>query len=199
MLIIGLTGPTGAGKSTVGKILTELGFHHIDGDLVSREVTVAGSDALCKIKEAFGSSVINEDGSLNRKLLGEIVFSNSDKLKLLNSIIHKYITYSINEKIKELNKTDCKGVIIDGAALFESSISDICDVIIAVISEAKKRRSLVMARDSIDAAQADRRISAQKSDKFYTNKADYIICNDSTIEELRKKTEDIAAKIMEDI
>lgn len=199
MFIIGLTGPTGAGKSTVGGILNEAGFYHIDGDKTSRDVTVKGSPALDEIKNAFGEGVISSDGSLDRKMLGSIVFSDKDKLNLLNKIIHKYITQNVKQKFKELEKSGYKGAVIDGAALYESGISSLCDKIIAVISSKERRLKLIMERDNITEAEAQKRIAAQKSDEFYTKGADYIIYNTGTAEDLRIKAKELAAKLTEDM
>jgi dephospho-CoA kinase len=105
MIVIGLTGGIGSGKSTVSDILKEQGIPVIDGDRIAREVVEPHMPAYDEIVRAFGTEVLQQDGTLNRKRIGEIVFSDPEKLSLLNSITHKEIYRVILERLESLKET----------------------------------------------------------------------------------------------
>ena len=127
MIVLGITGGSGCGKTAVCEHLMDLGIDVIDTDKVARMIVSPKMPALFEIEDEFGSAYLNEDGTLNRKKLGELVFSDPDKLLALNKITHKYITQYVLEYIK-----NCENdmVAIDGAVLLESEIATICDYII---------------------------------------------------------------------
>ena len=127
--IYGLTGMSGAGKSTVCDSFESAGFLIIDCDRLAREVVRKGRPCLDKLHRLFGDSVITKDGELDRRAMGNIVFSHSDKLALLNNTIYPYITY---EAISMCGNTDKHFVLLDAPTLFESGIDFISDGIISV-------------------------------------------------------------------
>ncbi len=180
-MIIGLTGQTGAGKSTVCHILSEMGFAIIDCDIVAREVTVNNKKLLENLASAFGIDILNADGSLNRKALAQKAFSSPQKTALLNSIIHPVILEEIEGRIKAC---DNKYVILDAPTLFESGADSLCDKIIAVIADEKIRLERILKRDDITQDQAQMRISAQGDDAFYIDKSDAVIYNNGSIEDV---------------
>lgn len=186
MLIIGLTGGSGVGKGLVSDIFEEAGFFHIDTDLDARAVVEKGSACLKELTEHF-DGILLEDGSLNRKALAGIVFSDHNKLDLLNKITHKYITERVKNKL-EKSKND--KAIIDGAALFESGIDKLCFKVIAVVSDKHLRIERIMKRDHLTLDEAKKRIDGQKDDNFYTSQADDVIINnedEKTLKENIKK------------
>ena len=159
MIVIGLTGATGAGKGCFGKTAREkYGFVHIDTDKTAREVVMPGEPCLEDIKAFFGNSVINDDGTLNRKKIGEIVFSDAEKLSFLNKITHHYITDRVNEIIEKARKNKETAVVIDAPLLFESGENELCDLTVGVIAEKKIRKSRIMSRDGISEEMAEKRI-----------------------------------------
>ncbi len=194
MFIIGITGGSGCGKSTVGEIFEQKGFRYIDTDKTARFITKKGQPALLEIKDYFGN-VFFENGELDRKALAKIVFSDNEKLEQLNKITHKYITANLKTELDECEKTGVKGVIIDGAALIESEINKLCDCCIFVTAPVKSRIKRIMARDGLTAEEAQRRIDGQKSDDFYKNACDYTIINDSGIEGLNKSVNEILKEL----
>ena len=196
MYIIGLTGGSGTGKGVVGSLFCEFGFYHIDADFDAKTATEEGSPCLSEIFDNF-DEVMQPDGTLDRKKLGDIIFSDSKKLELLNKITHKYIIESIIERIESLRDRRFKGVVIDGAALLESGFHKYCDKIIAVISPRDERIQRIADRDRIAESEAEKRIEGQKSDEFYTEKADYIIVNDGNIEKLKARVKKIAENILQ--
>lgn len=175
--VIGLTGPTGAGKTTVSKVLAQNGYFIIDADQVARKVVLPGSECLLKIAEVFGGEVLNLDQSLNRQALGGIVFSNKDKLKQLEGIIFPYIIRDIQQMIKQSEEQGNHIVILDAPTLFESGCDKLCDKVIVVIAPLNARLMRIVSRDSITFEQAMQRISAQQNDAFYTQRADFVVDN----------------------
>ncbi len=155
-ITIGLTGMTGAGKSLAASMLRERGFHVIDADEVGHRITDR-PQTLKEIKARFGEGVIRPDGSLDRKALGNIVFSDPQKLRVLNSITHPAIREAILREAEETGGA----VVIDGALLKECGLDQICDAVIRITAPASVRKKRIMERDGLAADEADRRIAAQ--------------------------------------
>lgn len=175
LLVIGLTGQTGAGKSTLAGVLAEQGIPVIDGDVAAREITVAGSLVLQELAVAFGQDILCEDGSLNRRLLGSRAFATKANTKKLNAITHPAITANIEKKIKELQKNGARAVVIDAAVLLESGLAERCDIIAVVTAPIDIRLERIMRRDGLSEAEAMKRIKAQPTDNYYFEKADIIL------------------------
>lgn len=173
-IILGLTGPTGAGKSTVAAFLREAGAEVLDGDQISREVTTPESPCLKELTDAFSSDILNEDGSLNRRRLGQIAFSDPEALALLNRITHKYITEEIGVRIK---KSENRVICIDAAALYESGLDQICDRVWVVLAEKETRKARILSRDGLTEDEAEKRMAAQKAD--YAEKDAVMIQNNA--------------------
>lgn len=187
--IFGLTGMTGAGKTTVCNVFKACGFYIINCDKVARAVTEKGKPCLKEIADNFGSEVILPDGNLNRRLTGNIVFNDKDKLLLLDSIIYPFITYDI---IKEIENTDSKYILLDAPTLFESGIDYICEKIVSVVCSLDNSINRIMQRDNITKEAALSRLKSQHSPDFYKDNSDFCIENNGTAEELTAKAKDIA-------
>lgn len=173
--LIGLTGKTGAGKSTVSKMLEGFGAFIIDGDKVAREVLNLSPDLELKLKAAFGSDIY-ENGVLLRKELAKRAFSSHENTELLNSIFHPVINKRLFELSNEAFKTHSVAVV-DAAAVIESGFYKSCDCLITVYAPESIRLKRIMRRDSLTKEEAMRRINAQKDDEFYFSKSDIIINN----------------------
>ena len=173
--LIGLTGKTGAGKSTVSKMLEGFGAFIIDGDKVAREVLNLSPDLELKLKAAFGSDIY-ENGVLLRKELAKWAFSSHENTELLNSIFHPVINKRLFELSNEAFKTHSVAVV-DAAAVIESGFYKSCDCLITVYAPESIRLERIMRRDSLTKEEAMRRINAQKDDEFYFSKSDIIINN----------------------
>ena len=171
----GLTGKTGAGKSTVSKMLEGFGAFIIDGDKVAREVLNLSPDLELKLKAAFGSDIY-ENGVLLRKELAKRAFSSHENTELLNSIFHPVINKRLFELSNEAFKTHSVAVV-DAAAVIESGFYKSCDCLITVYAPESIRLERIMRRDSLTKEEAMRRINAQKDDEFYFSKSDIIINN----------------------
>ena len=171
--LIGLTGKTGAGKSTVSKYLQEKGAYIIDGDVVARQVLEDDKNLLLRLSEAFGG-VLNEDGSLNRKLLASKAFCDEESTKLLNSIIHPAINDVMEKESQEAFKT-YDVVVVDAAAIIESGYSDKCDALYVVHAPFEVRKERIINRDNLSERDALIRMNGQKDDDFYLSRADKVI------------------------
>lgn len=177
MKIIGLTGLTGAGKSTVAQKLMAYGCYHIDADKVARDVINNNEAVKTKLKERFGCDVINDDGTTNRPVLASRAFANEESTNALNEITHPAVTNEIQSIIKDISEVGYRGVIIDAIALFESGEDKLCDFTVAVIAPLDIRLERIMKRDNITEEKALERINAQKDESFFTEKADFVLWN----------------------
>lgn len=177
MLIIGLTGQTGAGKSTVSEILKQYGCYHIDADKIAHEVLDSDENVKNNLAEKFGEDVINADGTVNRPQLAKCAFAGSESTLALNSITHPAVNKKIQSIISKQIEYGTRAVIIDAIALFESGEHHLCDFTVAVTAPREIRLERIIARDHISVSRAEERINAQKDEIFFSNNADYIINN----------------------
>ena len=191
-LIIGITGGSGTGKSSVLKSFSDSGALIIDGDKVSREITKPTSPALFEICSHFGDGVLAKDGTLNRKKLGNIVFKDKDELSILNKITHKYIKEDILRKIENAKNPL---IIIEAAELILGGLGEICDATVCILSKKDKRKERIILRDDLTEEQAENRINSQKSDEYYIENCDFCVYNDDSladaISSLKKIIDDI--------
>ena len=184
-IIIALTGGSGCGKSVVAKAASDLGFKHIDADLIGHDIILKPQKAYYEIVKAFGSGVLDENDEINRRKLGEIVFSDTEKLELLSKITHPAITEKILDMLEERT-------IIDGAVLYKTpDLLSKCNYIIAVTNSDERRADFICKRDNLDKETAMARIKSQPDNSFYTKNADFIIESDCGIEEMYKKSVDV--------
>lgn len=177
MKIIGLTGLTGAGKSTVAQKLMAYGCYHIDADKVAREVINNNENVKNKLKERFGADVINADGTTNRPLLASRAFADEQSTLDLNAITHPAVIEEIKSIIKDMEEVGYRGIIIDAIALFESGLNALCDFNVTVVAPKEIRLERIMKRDNITEEKALERINAQKDESFFTSKADFVLWN----------------------
>ena len=187
-IVIGLTGPTGAGKSSLTKTAEEYGFKVIDCDKSARIATEKGSEGLSALVKAFGEGILNSDGTLNRKALAEIAFKTPEKTELLNKTLLPFISRIV------ISEADCEKVLLDAPTLFESGIDSICSFTVAVLADKDIRLDRIMKRDNIDKPSALLRISAGKPDDFYIENSDYYIYNNSDEALLIKQFKEILNK-----
>ena len=189
-MIIGLTGSSGSGKSTVAGMLEALGFFIIDCDALSKSIdSVDKYKAL--IEENFGREVFDGE-NISRKKLGKLVFSDKEKLSILTKISHPIIIELVISKIKENLGKD---IIIDAPLLFESGLDSTCDTTIGIIADESLRSKRVMIRDSISEDYALARISSQQSSEFYRKNCAYIIENNGDIDSLANTLRNIIENI----
>lgn len=195
VMVVGLTGQTGAGKSTVSKTFSENGFAIINADSIARLVVEKGTKCLDEIQDFFGNIVINEDGTLNRKALAAVVFSDRKKLEMLNSITYPYITGEILKQIRWLSMKDEKLILLDAPTLFESRADDFCELIISVVSDDAVREKRIVERDGLTVEQARKRMNSQLDEDFFVKHSDYIITNNQSVEIVSEISKEVSDKI----
>lgn len=177
MKVFGLTGKTGAGKSTVALKMQSMGFYVIDGDKIARSITEKGKPALKELAKEFGCDIIRSDGSLNRKLLASRAFKDKESTAKLNGITHPIIKAEFEKELQKAENEGYSFALIDAAALLESSCKDLCEKIIVVTAPKEIRLQRILERDSITKEQAEIRMNAQFPDEYYFSKADIILRN----------------------
>ena len=192
---VGLTGQTGAGKTTVCKVFSENGFSVINADHISRLVMEKGQPCLAEICEFFGKDILLENGNLDRPKLAGLVFTDKKKLELLNSITYPYITAEILKMIRKLSAEGKKLILLDAPTLFESRADDFCELIISVISREEFRAERIMKRDNISRESAQYRMDSQLKEEFFRTHSDFIIKNNSDIDNLFAVATEVTDKI----
>ncbi len=198
MKVIGLTGGIGSGKSTVSFYLSQKGFYIIDADKMAHELTEKGSPCLSGLVAAFGDEILFEDGSLNRKKLGTIVFADDEKKAILEELTTKVIVKKISDEISELRKNNKYDIIIlDVPLLFETGMDSLADYVWLVVADDDVRVSRVMARDGISEEQVRLRIKNQMSTELKAKHATEIIDNSKGKEELYLRIEQLLAEYAE--
>lgn len=181
MCILGITGPTGCGKTTVLKQLESFGALLLDCDSVYHQLLEEDKALISELDERFPGTV--ENGVLNRKKLGSIVFSDPEELAALNRISHAHIGAELGRRLRSFAMAGGKIAAMDAIELIGSGLSGLCDTVIGVLSDREKRAERIMKRDGIDKAAAYQRIDAQREDSYFIEKCDHILYNNGTQEE----------------
>lgn len=194
MRIFGITGGSGSGKTTVSKMLSDMGVYIIDTDEISREVTEKGSDCLRELQNAFGGEIIAADGTLDRRKLASIAFADKEKTALLGEITHKYIK---SETLRRIQNTDAALIGIDGAVIIGSPIEKICEKIVAVTADTDVRLQRIIRRDTISGDEAKKRLGAQQNEEFYRKNSDYIVDNSGSRHDLKNSVSLLYNKLKE--
>lgn len=186
MLVLGLTGNIGCGKSSVSTIFMENNIKVVDADIVARQI-FDDKNLLNEVFSTFGESIKNQDGSLNRRALGNIVFNDDEKLILLNNLTHPKIKQKILSKVEEYKNQGEKIVVIDAALLIEDDYIPYIQKLILITCKKEIQINRIIARDNCTKEEAISRINSQMSQEEKVKFADYIIDNSNSFEELQKK------------
>ncbi len=179
IIIIGLTGMSGAGKSTVCGVFRENGFRVIDCDVIARK-TAEKPEFLNEVRQRFSQRLLNADGSLDRPGVAGLIYNDKPSRDKYQRIIFPYIVYSV---IEEIRKSEAP-VLLDAPTLFESKLDMLCTKIVSVCAAENVCAKRIAARDNISYTQAVERISAQHNAEFFYKHSDYCIINDKTVREL---------------
>ena len=186
MLVLGLTGNIGCGKSSVSTIFMENNIKVVDADIVARQI-FDDKNLLNEVFSTFGESIKNQDGSLNRRALGNIVFNDDEKLILLNNLTHPKIKQKILSKVEEYKNQGEKIVVIDATLLIEDDYIPYIQKLILITCRKEIQINRIIARDNCTKEEAISRINSQMSQEEKVKFADYIIDNSNSFEELQKK------------
>jgi dephospho-CoA kinase len=190
MLKVGLTGSIAVGKSFVLGVLAKLGCRILDADATAREVVAPGTPGLNAVVSAFGSEILREDGALDRARLGGIVFSDEEKRRLLNSILHPFIIAAQDDQIRRWETEDPGGIaVVDAALMIESGGYVRFDKLIVVHCRPNVQLERLISRDGLSPEEAERRIAAQMPQEEKMKHADFLIDTSEGFESARAQTE----------
>lgn len=192
MKTIGVTGPTGSGKTTVLRALEELGCVCVDCDALYHELLETSPTLPRELTRRFGKSILNSQGGLDRKALGAVVFADPAALADLNAISHRHILTRCHELARQAKERGTKGIVFDAIALFESGLAQECDVTLAVVAPPETRVHRIMARDEIGEEYARARVAAQQENEYYVNLCDHVVYSEEST-----KPEDLIHQVRE--
>ncbi len=190
-VILGLTGPTGSGKSVVSGVLQSHGAAIIDADAVSRKIVEKGEPCLAALTEEFGNDILSADGTLNRHALAEKAFATDEKTARLTAITHPFILSRMREEMHVAVENENALIVLDAPLLFESGLHADCDKTVVVIADRAARLARICKRDGISEAAASDRMARQPEEFFYTSRANRVIRNDGDIAALQSAAEDL--------
>ncbi len=196
MLVLGVTGQSGAGKGEFCNIMRQKGIECLDTDKTAREVVEPGTECLVKLVEHFGEDILNQDGTMNRKKVASIVFSDKDELEFLTKTTHKYIIEKIKQWLFERELTGDKIVIIDAPQLFDAGADFYCNFKLCVLADKDVRAERIMKRDGIDYDSAIARIESQNDDEYFRQRCEYIVYNNGNLEKLARSADKIFNELL---
>ena len=195
MKIIGITGSSGTGKTTLSNILSSRNdIKIIDADKVAKQLSQIGNDYLLAIRYTIGNDVFFEDGNLNRKALAEKIYSSSEALAKLNILTFDHVVKEILREIENTKNENIKFIIIDAPLLLESELDKKCDYTISLIAKKELKIKRICQRDNISEEMAQKRLNIQQEDEFYIKNSDFVIINNEDCD-LKLEIEKIFEKI----
>jgi len=193
--VIGLTGGMGSGKSTVSQLLAEFGAVVIDADKVGHEAYQHGTKTWQELVAAFGEQIVAADGSIDRKKLGVIVFGSPEQLARLNRIVHPRMFEMMQGRIEQHRRQGVKVVVLDAAILFEANWTPLVEEVWVVVASEAAVVVRARARTGLPEEQIRSRLHSQMPVEDKIKRADVVIRNEGTVEDLRKQVEGLWARI----
>ena len=184
MLTVGLTGPSGAGKGIIASLFARFGVPSIDTDRVYHDLLIPPSACLDELTEAFGMGILLPDGTLDRRALASLVFSEGceQNLATLNRITHRHILEKTKDILASYEAEGIPAVLVDAPQLFESGFDRECGFILAVLAPFDLRLARVMERDGLDEERGRARLEASHTDDFFRERSDAVIINNGSID-----------------
>lgn len=189
--IIGLTGGMGSGKSTVSRVLAELGAVIIDADKVGHEAYQPRTATWQALVDAFGRDILAADETIDRKKLGALVFSHPDNLKKLNGIVHPRMYRMMQARIADLQKQGGKVIVVDAAILFEANWTPLVDEVWVVVADETNVVKRAVARTGLPEEQIRARLRSQMTNTERVKRANVVIHNDGTTDELTRRVKEL--------
>lgn len=185
--VIGLTGPTGSGKTTVADTWRQLGAIVIDTDRLARQVVSPGSPCLAALAQAFSPAILREDGTLDRAALARLAFATPETRARLNDITHPAIIALVEQELDAAADDGAPMAVIDAPLLFEAGIAERCRHVVVVIAPCEQRLQRIMQRDDLSREAAEQRMAAQQPDEFYTRSGVTVLQNDGDLANLQRE------------
>ncbi|MDD5763042.1 MAG: dephospho-CoA kinase [bacterium] len=192
MRVFGLTGNIGSGKSTVAAMLRDAGIPVLDADRISREVTAPGGRAYDAVVHAFGGGIVRDDGSIDRKRLGEIVFDDPRLRARLEAVTHPAIFEAMKEALADLARKGNRAAVVEATLIHESGRKGLLEAVISVTCDRETAISRLAARDGMSRSQAEARLSAQMDADRKAGASDFVIDNSASPEETGRQVNRIA-------
>lgn len=196
-IVLGLTGQTGAGKSTLCQYLRQNSCRIIDADQVARDVVEKGTACIADVILEFGCEYLTIDGNLNRRKLAESVFTDKAKLKKLNDIMFPYIVANIKEQIQQCRETEEGIIVLDAPTLFESGCDKFCDKVVSVTASQDVRCHRIIDRDGLSEEEAMHRITAQHNDSFYVERSWMVLQNNGDVSDLQQQADAMISRLFD--
>ena len=198
MTVVGITGPTGAGKTTVLQVVEELGGVVVDCDQVYHQLTCTCQPMLEQLRERFGAEIFDPSGALVRKRLGQAVFDDPQALEDLNRITHRHVVAEVERRLAKAEQAGVSLAAVDAIALLESGLGRLCQATVAVSAPQEVRLCRIMAREGISEAYARLRVSAQKPECYFEQRCDHVLHNDGDDPQaLRAQARTLLAQLIE--
>ena len=192
MLNVGLTGGIASGKSTVARMFVALGAHLIDFDKLAHEVQEPGKTAWQEIIKYFGDGILNQDDTINRNRLSQIVFTDRKKLEALNNIVHPLVFNLWQERLDEIKKQEKHAIVLsDVPLLFEGKTQDLFDLTMLILISPEEQISRLIERNSVSHEDAEQRLKSQMPIADKIGLADIVIDNQSDVSQTEKKVVEI--------
>jgi len=197
--VIAITGGIGSGKSAVAKLFEQWGAQTVDADILAREVVEPGTEGFQRVVDNFGEDMVLADGSLNRPKLASIIFSDPEKKKLLESLLHPLIRERWLRKLEEVKQTSAPVIAYIVPLFFESTAKmPEIEKVVLVSAPEEMRIARIMVRDIFPLHIAEQRIKAQLPDSAKIDKSDYVITNDSSMEKLEARAREVFDRLAAD-
>ena len=193
--VIGLTGGIGSGKSTVSQFLADLGAVIIDADKIGHEVYLPDTVCWQELVKMFGNRILTADNTIDRKKLGIIVFNNPAEMKRLNSVVHPLMFEMAKQKIDDYRRQGVKIVVLDAPILYETNWTSLVDEVWVVVSNEANVIKRAVARTGLQEEQIRDRIRSQMSNEERIKRAQVVIHNDGTAEDLKKKVKELWERV----
>ena len=189
MKIIGITGNSGSGKSTISKLISKnYEAKIIDADKIAKEMTKNNGEYLQAIRQAFGNDVI-KNNELDRKKLADIVFLNRAEKEKLDCLTFEYVVEEIKKELEANQNLDYQYIILDVPLLFESKLDKLCDYTIGVIAPKTEKIKRICKRDKLSKEKALQRLNSQPNDEFFTKNCNTVINNENKEETIKMMNE----------
>jgi dephospho-CoA kinase len=197
--VIAITGGIGSGKSAVAKLFEQWGAQTVDADILAREVVEPGSEGFQRVVQNFGPDMVLADGSLNRPKLASIIFSDQEKKALLESLLHPLIRERWLSQLEQLKKGNAPLIAYIVPLFFESTAQmPEIEKVVLISAPEETRIARIMSRDLFPRQIAELRIKAQLPDSAKIDKSDYVIKNDSSLEQLESRAREVFSELAGD-